>query len=685
MGAFRYERIRKLGRGGGGDVWLARVQDTNTLCALKFMRRQEDAQDDQMARQRFMSETEIALVVEHEHILRAFDYGDSLYNGHMVPFLVYPYKADGSLDDFARQNAPWSNWTLAQIVDVIAQAADALYYLHTHDPIVVHRDVKPANFLIQHVQRPERAVHLWLSDFGIARWQKVTSDMTMNPLGTRGYIAPELQYQGRVKPSVDQYSLAVMAYYLLTGELPYYETDSDQLLPPTRLNPTKVLYTEIDAVVLKGLAFKPGERFPTILDFVKALQFASSQREETRRAVFRLLNISFDYDGPTEKMDRDIQSILSPHQTVDMSATQSPSNLIFPTIPVDIVLEEEQPVPDEPLPLVEQKTALRPSRLSAPNFPLLSLPMLFRTELPDRPCMLRWSPGGDAIICMFYDRSPVLVYRDGRVEMDALQAAGPAHLACWSPDGSMLAMSVRNRGQHEDDNEIHFWDLNVRQECCSPLILNNPRPIDGLDWSVKGQLAVWVGSQIYLYALPKRFPPAFRLPAPQPLTGPVVRCGAIDTLRWSPDGSLLALGGESGEVLCIHAITQVVQWSASVPRQRVSSLVWSSDGSLLAVAFKNNQVIGWNARRGNEVLHWQKLPIRSRSRTLGIFSSQSVALASDEPHVLVALPGESAPSAMFPGQKLIASSPVRPELATLDAQRDTVLVMYHENVQGKNS
>lgn len=684
MGTVQYERIRKLGKGGGGIVWLVRVQGTNELRAFKLMKRQEDAQDDQMARQRFKSETEIALAVEHKHILRALDYGDELYEGHIVPFLVYPYVPDGSLADFAEQHSPWSNWTLPQIIDVIAQAADALYYLHLHDPIVVHRDVKPANFLIQHVQRPERAVHLWLSDFGIARWQKVTSDMTMNPLGTPLYIAPELRYQGRVKPSVDQYSLAVMAYYLLTGQLLHYDPDNDQLLRPTRLNPAKVFYPEIDAVIGKALALKPEERFPTIVAFAEALQFAASPQEETRRTVSQLLNIPFDYDAPTEKMDRDFQTLISPHQTIAMSAIQSPANLLFPTIPADIVLEEDEPAPDEPLPFEEQKTVLRPARPSALNFPLLSLPILLKTELPDRPCMLRWSPDGDAVVCTFYDRSPVLVYRDGKVEMEALQAAGPAHLACWSPDGQVLVMSVRNRGPREDDNEIHFWNVNARQECFQPMILKDSRPIDGLDWSLKGQLAVWVGHRVYLYPLSGRFPPASRL-VPQPLTIPEVRCGAIDTLRWSPDGSLLALGGESGEVLCVHAMSQVVQWSISVPRQRISSLAWSPDGSLLAAVSKNNQVIGWNGSRGYEVLHWQKLPIRSRSRTLAIFAPQKIALASDESHVLVAPAGEDFPSNMFPGQKLIASSPVRSELATLEAQKDTTLIIYGVNPGDKIS
>jgi serine/threonine protein kinase len=142
----------------------------------------------------FQHEIELARTLEHPHILKAIDVDMARLPGRMVPFITFPFLEDGSLADFIDNFPPWEEWTLLQTVDVVMQAASALEYIHQqyipvygdpNDQIekrpLVHRDVKLDNFLVQRVNRPDRIVHVYLSDFGIARTQRMTIDITNNP------------------------------------------------------------------------------------------------------------------------------------------------------------------------------------------------------------------------------------------------------------------------------------------------------------------------------------------------------------------------------------------------------------------------------------------------------------------------------------------------------------------------
>ena len=117
-------------------------------------------------------------------------------------------------------------------------------------------------------------------DFGISRWQRSSSGLASEVLGTFAYMAPE-QIARKVNCASDQYALAVMACHLLTGKLPIQAATNEEYAhahvhqrprSPSQLNPQRINAPEVDAVILRALEKNPGKRFPTILEFARELQ-----------------------------------------------------------------------------------------------------------------------------------------------------------------------------------------------------------------------------------------------------------------------------------------------------------------------------------------------------------------------------------------------------------------------------
>jgi len=165
---------------------------------------------------------------------------------------------------------------MEDVVYFVQQAADALQYAHNKQ--IIHRDVKPSNFLIETSENPNRP-NLLLADFGISKFAMGTTASGTQSLGTLTYMPPE-QLNGRPTYASDQYALAIMAYQLLVGHPPFEGPPpvvirqhlEDQPQPPSMLNP--VLPRAIDNVLLRALEKKPENRYPTISEFARALQQA---------------------------------------------------------------------------------------------------------------------------------------------------------------------------------------------------------------------------------------------------------------------------------------------------------------------------------------------------------------------------------------------------------------------------
>lgn len=188
-----------------------------------------------------------------------------------------PYRAEGSLINWLRSRGSREPLPPQDVAHLVRQAADALQ--HAHDRNILHMDVKPSNFLIRNRQETPERPDLLLMDFGIAKAIDATKGSTTSR-GTLAYMASE-QWNGHPVPASDQYALAIMAYEMLTGQLPFRGNDMQMMyqhmqatpVPPSSLNAR--LPRAIDAVILRALAKNPQDRYPTIRAFADAFQQAT--------------------------------------------------------------------------------------------------------------------------------------------------------------------------------------------------------------------------------------------------------------------------------------------------------------------------------------------------------------------------------------------------------------------------
>lgn len=213
----------------------------------------------------FKREAEIVSKLQHEYILPLEGYGEEIIDSIIYIYLVMPYKKDRTLEAWLDAHA--GNIKLEDASHIIHMASEALQYVHNQS--IIHSDIKPSNFLIEY-KNGQSYPHIFLSDFGMA---KITNNsLTTRRGGTPKYMPPE-QWAGNLTKKSDQYALAIIAYQLLTGRLPFEGNDTAELIRqhksvmpprPSKLNQKLKLHPSIDDVILKALAKKPRKRYPSM-------------------------------------------------------------------------------------------------------------------------------------------------------------------------------------------------------------------------------------------------------------------------------------------------------------------------------------------------------------------------------------------------------------------------------------
>ncbi len=284
--------IRRLGAGGMGQVYLAEQIRLKREVALKVVRPPRSRGSDEGgggaladAPERFKLEARAIAALEHPNILQVHEFGAE----NDLMYLVMPYMPDGSLFDAMRPVGSKRRLTLpiepAKAAPIIFQAASALEYAHRHN--IIHRDVKPENFLVRYDR--DGKMELFLADFGLVKEYHPGSNTNTLAVGTADYVAPE-QIEGHPVPASDQYALAVMTYELLVGRLPFTGAVAEVALkhlretppPPRSLNPD--IPEEIEQVILRALRKKPQDRWPSVMEYARAYSEVLKKLERRSRA-----------------------------------------------------------------------------------------------------------------------------------------------------------------------------------------------------------------------------------------------------------------------------------------------------------------------------------------------------------------------------------------------------------------
>jgi serine/threonine-protein kinase len=283
----RYELIRHIANGGMASVWCAEDRLLGRRVAIKLLA--ERFAHDQTAVRRFKREARTAARLSgHPHVVTIYDVGETTTPDLDEPpraFIVMEFLAGGTVADALRCDAV----TQTEAVWWLHEVASALDYAHARG--VLHRDIKPANLLVDR----DRSVHV--ADFGIA--QLATEDTLTAEgelLGTAAYLAPERALGRPATEASDRYSLAVMAFELLVGERPFtdqrFAVQARQHVdapPPSASERNPRLPQGLDAVLARGMAKRPEDRFPTAHALVEAVESAIARPAEQATSATAVL------------------------------------------------------------------------------------------------------------------------------------------------------------------------------------------------------------------------------------------------------------------------------------------------------------------------------------------------------------------------------------------------------------
>jgi serine/threonine protein kinase/predicted Zn-dependent protease len=271
-----YRIVGKLGHGGMGVVYIAEDLHLERRVAIKFS---SAARDNEAYRARFLREARAASALNHPHIARIYDYGESA-DGQ--PFLVMELVTG---EDLARLLAR-GGLSVLQSVRIVEEVAEALAEAHRNG--IIHRDIKPSNIVIN-----ERG-QVKVLDFGLAKLYQEPSQIPEDSptlassataagvvLGTPSYMSPEQAREAPLAPRSDLFALGSVLYECLAGKRAFGGGNSVEILagvlyfdppPPSRFDPR--VPPPLDAVVLKALAKNPDDRYQSALEMLTDLRAA---------------------------------------------------------------------------------------------------------------------------------------------------------------------------------------------------------------------------------------------------------------------------------------------------------------------------------------------------------------------------------------------------------------------------
>lgn len=271
LGDYRVEE--RIGRGGMARVYRAFQPSVNRQVAVKIIATDADADDLTIFRERFAREAKVIASLEHAHILPIYDYGIVDDTAYIVMRLLN----GGSLGDLLADGS----LALNRVGEIFNQIARGLAYAHSKG--IIHRDLKPANILFASTG------DAYLTDFGLAKWIEGSPALTQTGkiVGTPAYMSPEQLRGDPADQRADIYSMGIILYQMVTGELPF-DTETGEVVsiiyqhlekepePPSKLNPK--LPQPVEQVILKSLQKEPDKRYNSMLQMADELDVALGRK-----------------------------------------------------------------------------------------------------------------------------------------------------------------------------------------------------------------------------------------------------------------------------------------------------------------------------------------------------------------------------------------------------------------------
>lgn len=650
-----YTLIQLLGSGGMGTVYLAQDPAIGQQVAIKVVRTDPDSLADMSsalnAAERFKQEARAVASLDHLHILPLYRYGEEKTSDGQRAYIIMQYRPEGSLWDWMRRRAELAlgqfaadaaqnsgtapmnlpflmsgTWPvgLSEAGDYLRQAASALQYAHERG--IIHRDVKPANFLLR--VESSNTVHLLLSDFGLAK-AYASSSSTSHILGTPLYMAPE-QFEGIAVPETDQYALAVMIYYLLAGRPPFEGEPmrlmhQHQNVPPPPISASQpALPASIDSVLTRALAKKASERYPSTAEFAAAFTQVEQDAPASVRPFLSLPTLS-----QPKRAAPYAPTVLSPVANTPTPPKNRPEELAFqPTayaaqpFPTELNANAGQ-VPQfthPATPLISDYarnfSGSSPDIIDAPlppaspQPPQVAPPRAGKAGGISRRGALGWILGGVAVAAVGGGTSFYFFSRNRGPANAKYVLSGHSDIVTsvfWSPDGSQLVSGSRDR-------TARIWTVASQQNTIT--YTGHSAPVRSVVWSPEGTrlasgsedqtVQVWNTAGVR-----------------QRTFGPL---GAtVSTIVWDSPANAILAGtlGNGGHALPLGGGTP----SRSLLKSTVLALALSPDGAFLAAATLNGDVYVFDTAKPRTPLFARKMPNNSAASSLA-WSLDSTRLAA---------------------------------------------------------
>lgn len=553
----RYLLLDYLGKGGMGVVHKASDQQLgNRLVAIKEMsRRALGIREIAQANAAFRSEALLLANLTHQNLPRVYDHFNDCGNSYLVMDFIEGETLVSMLESAGGQ------LPLEKVLPIAEQLCSVLNYLHTRQPVVIFRDLKPANVMIT-----ATGDHVYLIDFGIARLFKPAQRQDTLMCGTPGYAPPE-QYGSSTTIRSDIFSLGVTLHQLLTGVKPARSIVPRSFPPIQQLNPQ--IPQRLGDLVAQMVELAPEKR-PASAAFIK---------QELQRVKEEIARTSIISSLSTTGKNAILNS--------PPSATGNVAVPIPPAASVGTTLVDFRSHTDSVLAVAWSPdgkylaTGGRDKLVRVWNTSTGQITTIYAGH-STYVYGLAWSPSGKRLASTSFATAHVWNALTGE---DAVVYRGHSlwvYTVTWSPDGCFLVTG-------DAKGEIHFWTDPSGQTVCTYLL--SSRPVKAIKWShAPGSTSIVAGCED---AIVYRW---------NTMTGeaPFIYRGhrrEITSVAWSPDDQQIVSGSRDKTVQIWnvegHKILSYLEH-----KKEIHEVAWSPNGMYIASAGEDNAVRVWEAATG---------------------------------------------------------------------------------------
>ncbi|QBD74708.1 hypothetical protein EPA93_01360 [Ktedonosporobacter rubrisoli] len=639
----QYHIHRLLKRDRLGDLWLAEESQQQRLVVLRLLPGVATTAYEYL--HLFAQMAQVAANLEHPHILPVYNSGvqDGKQN-EVIPFLVYPY-LERATTLRARLDRSTGTLQASEALRHLSQAANAIDYAHSQQ--VIHGGLQPGSLLLD-------GMRLLVSDFGLTQLQ--SSDVTVSRTQSVDlpYLAPE-QAQGRTEAASDRYSLAVIAYQLFAGRLPFEGKDNPYslllqqltLAPPSpgRFNPT--LSSPMEIALLKALSHQPQKRYASCSALVNALNRAwqglpLDPRDDPDTTLIAPWNNSFagEISTVSTQISSELPTLQSEQQSSPLTAAVETTARKKVMAPMKITTEALPEIPAE----TDQQGERRERKLKrrtvliggasaavlvAGGVTLLNLwPRLSAAKLPPGP--QHFTPGKPLIHLTGPEKAVMNV--------------------AWDNSGRYLASAGL-------DTQVRLWDVGsiLQKKPATLQVISSPTrewkfpngiPFNGLNWTSDGRKLIVSSASNGPFEL---LDPFSAKETRQQYTNPT---NYTDPFHFYLD----ALSGPHSDLLA--AIDSTLQgqitvqlWRQNQPAKSIASLShsslkagdgtsemlgvigWSCDGTMIAGLTNFLELIVWDVKT-HATTKTIKLPYRKPKSNAPDLKAAILRWSPQDPHVV---------------------------------------------------